>query len=130
MVAGDEQPPADDENRLAVSSWSALVILDLRFDACYFQRDKLPGPWRTGPIYVTSPGGGPPDYEGPVGEDVPRLMTETVDWLQNGDLDAHVIVRAAIAHLHVVSAQPFRDGNGRISRICSHSCSRATGSVA
>jgi len=32
-------------------------------------------------------------------------------------LDAHVVVRAAMAHLHVVSVHPFADGNGRISRI-------------
>lgn len=44
-------------------------------------------------------------------------MGETVDWLQTGDLDAHVVVRAAMAHLHVVSIHPFPDGNGRISRI-------------
>jgi fido (protein-threonine AMPylation protein) len=44
-------------------------------------------------------------------------MGETVDWLQDGDVDAHVVVRAAMAHLHVVSVHPFRDGNGRISRI-------------
>ena len=44
-------------------------------------------------------------------------MGEVVDWLENGDLDAHVVVRAAMAHLHVVSVHPFRDGNGRISRI-------------
>ncbi len=37
--------------------------------------------------------------------------------LEDGDLDAHVAVRAAMAHLHVVSVHPFRDGNGRISRI-------------
>jgi Fic family protein len=135
LVAGDEQPPADDENRLAVASyaramdhvgimaidpafsWSERAILDLHFDACYFQRDKLPGLWRTGPIYVTNPGGGPPAYEGPVAETVPTLMAEAVDWLQNGDLDTHVVVRAAMAHLHVVSVHPFRDGNGRISRI-------------
>jgi Fic family protein len=135
LVAGDEQPPADDVNRLAVASygramdhigimaidpnfrWSERVILDLHFDACYFQRDTFPGLWRTGPIYVTSPGGGAPAYEGPAAESVPRLMAETVDWLQNGDLDTHVVVRAAMAHLHVVSVHPFRDGNGRISRI-------------
>lgn len=135
LVAGDEQPPADDENRLAVASyaramdhvgimatdpafrWSERVILDLHFDACYFQRDKLPGLWRTGPIYVTSPGGGPAAYEGPDAKRVPGLMAETADWLQNGDLDAHVVLRAAMAHLHVVSVHPFRDGNGRISRI-------------
>jgi Fic family protein len=27
------------------------------------------------------------------------------------------VIRAAVAHLHVVSIHPFRDGNGRISRI-------------
>ena len=135
LVAGDEQPPADDENRLAVASyaramdhvgtmaidpafsWSERAILDLHFDACYFQRDKLPGLWRTRPTYVTSPGGGPPAYEGPAAETVPTLMAEAVGWLQNGDLDSHVVVRAAMAHLHVVSVHPFRDGNGRISRI-------------
>ena len=44
-------------------------------------------------------------------------MGEVVEWLDHGDLDAHVAVRAAMAHLHVVSVHPFRDGNGRISRI-------------
>jgi Fic family protein len=135
LVAGEVQPPADDENRLAVAAyaramdhvgimatdphfrWSDRVILDLHFDAVYFQRDKFPGLWRTGSIYVTSPGGGAPAYEGPPGEDVPELMAETVDWLESGDLDAHVVVRAAMAHLHVVSVHPFRDGNGRVSRI-------------
>ena len=38
-------------------------------------------------------------------------------WLRNGDLDTHVVVRGAMAHLHAVSVHPFRDGNGRISRI-------------
>ncbi len=135
LVAGDQQPPADDENRLAVASyaramdhvgimamdphfrWSDRVILDLHFDSVYFQRDKLPGLWRTGPIYVTSPNGGPPAYEGPPGDDVPELMAETVAWLEAGNLDEHVVIRAAMAHLHVVSVHPFRDGNGRVSRI-------------
>jgi Fic family protein len=135
LVAGDEPPPPDDQDRLAVSSyaramdhvgimatdptftWNERVILDLHFDACYFQRDKLPGSLRTGPIYVTSQDSGPPAYEGPPPEDVPHLLSETVGWLQSGDLDTHVAIRAAMAHLHLVSIHPFRDGNGRISRI-------------
>jgi Fic family protein len=44
-------------------------------------------------------------------------MGEVVGWLQDGDLDSHVAVRAAMAHLHVVSVHPFADGNGRIARI-------------
>lgn len=135
LVTGEAQPPADDEDRLAVAAygramdhvgvmatdpgfrWNERVILDLHFDACSFQRDARPGLWRTGPVYVTSPGRAPPAYEAPDAELVPQLMAETVDWLQDGDLDAHVVVRAAMAHLHLVSVHPFRDGNGRVSRI-------------
>jgi Fic family protein len=96
--------------------WLDRVILDLHFDACYFQRDKSPGLWRTGSIGVTG-GEGRLVYEGPPGEEVPPLMAEVVEWLANGDLDTHAVVRAAMAHLHAVSVHPFRDGNGRISRI-------------
>jgi hypothetical protein len=135
LVAGKEAPNPDDDNRMAVASyaramdhvgtmamdphfrWLDRVILDLHFDACLFQRDRSPGLWRTGPIYVTNPEGGPPAYEGPPHDDVPLLMGEVVDWLEHGDLAAHAVVRGAMAHLHVVSVHPFRDGNGRISRI-------------
>lgn len=135
LVAGDASPPPGDEDRMAVASyaramdhvgimamdphfrWSDRVILDLHFDACHFQRERLPGLWRTGPIYVTGPRGGPPAYAGPAHADAPGLMGEVVDWLEQGDVDAHVVVRAAMTHLHIVSVHPFRDGNGRISRI-------------
>lgn len=134
IVSGEETPNPDDENRMAVSCyaramehvgvmagdpgfrWFDRAILDLHFDACYFQRDKSPGRWRTGPIGVTG-SNGRLIYQAPDAGDVASLMTEVVDWLEDGDPDAHVVVRAAMAHLHVVSVHPFRDGNGRISRI-------------
>ena len=134
IVSGQESPTPDDESRQAVACyaramdhvgvmardpgfhWTDRVILDLHFDACYFQRDKSPGHWRTGPIGVTG-GNGRIIYQAPDADDVPGLMGEVVDWLESGDLDANVVVRAAMAHLHVVSVHPFRDGNGRISRI-------------
>lgn len=123
-----------DENRLAVASyaramdhggvmaidptfeWSERVILDLHFDACYFQRDKSPGHWRTGPIGVTAPDG-TLAYQAPDADQVVPLMGEVVDWLRTSDPVEPVVIRAAMAHLHVVSVHPFRDGNGRISRI-------------
>jgi len=96
--------------------WVDRVVLDLHFDACHFQRDKDPGLWRTGPIGVTAPDGSL-EYEGPDGEQVVALMDEVLDWLAGGDLEADVVVRAAMAHLHVASVHPFRDGNGRVARI-------------
>lgn len=96
--------------------WLDRVLLDLHFDACYFQPDKSPGRWRTGPIGVTSHDGSL-EFEGPAADEVCGLMAEVVAWLQEGDLDANVVVRAAMAHLHVTSVHPFRDGNGRVARI-------------
>lgn len=134
LVSGEKTPEPEEESRMAVACyaramdhvgvmagdpvfrWVDRVILDLHFDACYFQPDKSPGLWRTGPIGVTAGDGGLL-YDGPDGGDVPGLMAEVVDWLESGDVDVHAVVRAAMAHLHVVSVHPFRDGNGRISRI-------------
>ncbi len=96
--------------------WLDRVILDLHFEACYFQRDKDPGLWRAGPIGVTGADGSL-EYRGPDAEEVVPLMDEAVDWLSNGDPEADVFVRAAMAHLNVISVHPFRDGNGRIARI-------------
>lgn len=98
--------------------WVDRVILDLHFDTCSFQRDKDPGLWRTEAIGVTARDGSL-EYEGPDAGLVVALMDEVVEWLATGDLEVDVVVRAAMAHLHVVSVHPFRDGNGngRISRI-------------
>jgi Fic family protein len=135
VASGAEPPDPTDEDRMALACyaramdhvgimaddpafrWLDRVILDLHFDACYFQKDRDPGRYRRGGIEVTSPRGGPPAYIGPPPDGVPTLMGEVVDWLQRGDPSAHVAVRAAMAHLHVVSVHPFGDGNGRISRI-------------
>ncbi|MGW1727804.1 Fic family protein [Streptomyces sp. NPDC002306] len=43
-------------------------------------------------------------------------MGELVTWLNQGDLDADPLVRAAMAHLNLVKIHPWTDGNGRMSR--------------
>jgi len=134
LVGGEEPVDPGDASRMAVSCyaramdhvgamagdpafrWLDRVILDLHFDACSFQRDADPGRWRTGGVGVTG-SDGRFVYRAPDADDVPALMAETVEWLEHGDLDSHAVVRAAMAHLHVVSIHPFRDGNGRVSRI-------------
>lgn len=135
LATGARQPDLDDDDRMALACygramdhvgtlavdprfrWLDRVILDLHFDTCWFQREARPGLYREGGIAVTSLTGAGHAYVGPPAEDVPALMDELVAWLEEGDLDAHVVVRAAMAHLHLVSIHPFGDGNGRISRI-------------
>lgn len=134
LTSGEKLSATADENRLAVASyaqamdhvgqladdpafrWLDRVILDLHFDACSFQRDKDPGLWRTREIGVTGPAGRL-DYQAPPAAEVPQLMDEVVAWLASSEEDADPIIQAALAHLNVVSVHPFRDGNGRISRI-------------
>ncbi|MEV6388858.1 Fic family protein [Nocardia xishanensis] len=77
---------------------------------------KPAGQWRRGPVYVTD--ARDPSiaaYTAPDAVDVSELISELVDWL-NTDDNSHPLVRAAMAHLHLVSIHPWADGNGRMSR--------------
>lgn len=94
--------------------WLDRVVLDLHFEACRFQRDRRPGLLRTGPISVTGPDGSVA-YRAPDHRWLPELIDEFVNSLDEGS--GPVEVKAAIAHLNLVSIHPFEDGNGRISRI-------------
>jgi Fic family protein len=67
-------------------------------------------------VYVTA--AGDPDvaaYTAPDAADLPALMDELVEWL-NVDDRTHPLIRAAMAHLNLVSIHPWADGNGRMSR--------------
>jgi Fic family protein len=134
LTSGRLLPDQGDEDQLAVACyaqamdhvgtlaidpsfrWLDRVVLDLHFEACYFQRDKDPGLWRTGPIGVTGAGGSL-EYRGPDAEEVVPLMDEVLAWLAEKEPETDVVVKAAMAHLNVTSVHPFRDGNGRIARI-------------
>jgi Fic family protein len=78
---------------------------------------KPAGQWRRDPAYVTDPRDPTiAAYTGPAADDVPGLMTELVDWLNLGEESPHPLVKAAMAHLHLVAIHPWCDGNGRMSR--------------
>ncbi|WP_329332703.1 Fic family protein [Streptomyces sp. NBC_01352] len=75
------------------------------------------GRWRQKPIFITAAGNPhATEYEGPHERYVPHLMGELVAWLNEGDLEADPLVRAAMAHLNLVKIHPWIDGNGRMSR--------------
>jgi Fic family protein len=96
--------------------WTPQTILELHFLICHPQPEARPGRLREGPVSVTR-GAGREPFRGPAASDVPDLVSELVSWLQGRDPTRHPVVRAAMAHLNVVSIHPFRDGNGRVARV-------------
>ena len=60
-------------------------------------------------------------YTPPAAYDVPILMRELVDWL-NQEHDVHPVLVSGIAQFQLVHIHPFLDGNGRTSRLLSTLC--------
>jgi Fic family protein len=70
-----------------------------------------PGQYRTFPVHAGTYL--PPETE----EDVRRLMTEFIAWLNTGPpKNWDLVIRAIAAHFFVISIHPFGDGNGRTAR--------------
>lgn len=96
--------------------YGETALSALHFMMTRAEKSKSPGRYRRRRIIVTGSDPLTPAYVGPDADQVPGLMKELVDWLNSGDLDAPLLVRAAMAHLNLTSIHPWRDGNGRMSR--------------
>jgi Fic family protein len=134
IAAVDDEPTlaADEETRLALAGYrdamtyvlqiaqdpaakvDAGLLKSLHFMMLKHRLDKDPGRWRPGEIYVVRESTGEQTYEGPPFDAVPDLIAVMIAELE--DSDAHVLARAAMAHLNLVMVHPFRDGNGRMAR--------------
>ncbi|MEU8176771.1 Fic family protein [Microbispora hainanensis] len=97
--------------------YDAGLLHALNFMMIGHHVNATPGTVRPGGIYVRDSATGEVVYEGPDHEQVSGLLAELVDWLNEGDLGAPSHVRAAMAHLNLVGIHPWRDGNGRMSRV-------------
>jgi Fic family protein len=96
-----------------------MLLNGLHYMLLKHHPDRWPGRFRPGGIWITDHSTGEVVYTGPDADAVQGLMQELAEWLQDGDLDAPLFVRAAMAHLNLVRVHPWRDGNGRMSR-CLH----------
>lgn len=144
-VAGEPPEETDEDTWAEITGYrSALTYVQQLADAPEFTYQYMlvnalhfmmlghrlrigPGRFRPGGIYITDSATGDVVYTGPDADLVPGLMAELMDWLNEGDLDAPVLVRASLAHLNLTSIHPWRDGNGRMSR-CLHTLVLARGS--
>ncbi|MFJ3221583.1 Fic family protein [Kitasatospora sp. NPDC086801] len=136
LMDGEREVEASDENKTETLAYQqAMTYIQSLHDAADFRYSKellnalhrmlqghhhplkTAGQWRRTAIRITGPGDDlATDYEGPDPELLPGLMSEFVGWLNDGDLESHVLVRAAMAHLNLVKIHPWSDGNGRMSR--------------
>ena len=81
------------------------------------------GSWRddsTGPMQVVSGALGKEKvhYQAPPAETLEKEMQQFIRWF-NLNQKEDFVLKAAVAHLWFVTAHPFEDGNGRISRALS-----------
>lgn len=53
----------------------------------------------------------------PPGPDLEMALRDLVDWVEEGQSELPVVVRAALAHYQFEALHPFNDGNGRIGRL-------------
>ncbi|HXU34709.1 MAG TPA: Fic family protein [Thermoanaerobaculia bacterium] len=77
-----------------------------------------PGEYRHVQNYVVSSATGQIVYTPPPAHDVPILMHELVEWL-NDPGDIHAVLASGAAQFQLVHIHPFLDGNGRTSRLLS-----------
>lgn len=102
---------------------SEALIKELQFQLVKGTRggEKSPGEYRNTQNYVGNSVTGEIIYTPPSPDTVPLLMKEFVSWLNEGK-EIHPVLESGIAQFQLVHIHPFRDGNGRTSRLVSTLC--------
>ena len=93
----------------------ATLIRSLHFTMLNYDMSKMPGKWRSGPIYVIREETNETVYEAPDALHVPALTAKLVEQIQSHD-GVDPVVMGAMAHLNLTMIHPFKDGNGRMAR--------------
>ena len=106
------QQVADDPD----PTYSEHLLRSLHFMMISYDLAARPGQWRIGDIFVRDDAQEVVVYQGPDVDEVPTLIGELVEALNDSTPDEPALIRAAMAHLNLVMIHPFRDGNGRMAR--------------
>lgn len=80
-----------------------------------------PGAYRKVQNQVVNSTTGKVTYMPPPAHDVPIMMADLVEWLNN-ETEIHPVLVSGIAQYRLVHIHPFLDGNGRTSRLLSTLC--------
>lgn len=77
--------------------------------------DKRAGAWRDEPRYIANAKHQPPEPY-----DVPDLMRELIDYINNDEGEQYNLLKIAIANHRFVWIHPFGNGNGRADRLMTY----------
>ena len=77
--------------------------------------DKRAGAWRDEPRYIANAKHQPPEPY-----DVPDLMRELIDYINNDEGEQYNLLKIAIANHRFVWIHPFGNGNGRTDRLMTY----------
>jgi Fic family protein len=133
ILVGDRPPETREEDAALVRGYrDAMSFVLRRADDSAFTWDRelliglhdriMAGNWgagagrfRTGPAYVVDNRSGDLLFQPPPPEDAPRLVDEASAAMQKGF--EHPAIGAAWVHIAIAAIHPFKDGNGRASRV-------------
>ena len=87
-----------------------------------------PGSYRSSKVKIGDKEHGGIDVPPKNLKDIKLLMNEFIKWINSDEVvKLDVVIRAAMAHYHLVLIHPFEDGNGRTIRIIEAMLIQATG---
>ena len=84
-------------------------------DGLTHEGDKRAGAWRDEPRYIANTKHQPPEPY-----DVPDLMRELIDYINNDEGKQYNLLKIAIANHRFVWIHPFGNGNGRTDRLMTY----------
>lgn len=76
---------------------------------------KTPGAWRTEPVKILQSSHTPPEHL-----EVPALMQELCNYIEQDDSSKLDIIKIATAHHRFTAIHPFDNGNGRTARLLTY----------
>ena len=101
-----EEPISDD----FIKELHRIVVGDLTHEG-----DKRAGAWRDEPRYIANA-----EHQPPEPYDVPDLMRELIDYINNDDSEQYDLLKIAITNHRFVWIHPFGNGNGRTDRLLTY----------
>lgn len=78
--------------------------------------DEKVGKFRINQVVIKNSQTGEVSFRPPPGIEVPILMDNFLDWLDNHTTEVHPVLASGIAQYELVRIHPFVDGNGRVAR--------------